>query len=490
VCCAAALSLARVRLVLVAIAMANAAETLSDLDRNLVVAVDQNDVEAAQQAIRNGAIVNCRVHRHGIFSIQTPLIMACQHLGNAVIVRMLLDAGANARWKDGYGLSAIAHACQNGHLSIVEALLNHDKDLLEIEDNVGRTTSFMAIYTPRSSRRHVDIVRFLLNRGANLQATSSTGMTMLMAAAQMNRRDIMRLLLDAHVDVESRDHTQQTALHYAACNNQFCVEAVRVLTEERNADILAVDKNGCTPFDAGDGYESLVKRITVGNIGGYFLQLYGNNMTRDHGRLAPHAILRSAEYSCVADGDYWHPPLLPLRIRLPLGTLAPAHFRALLHYLNTELIRNPDDSGKLPIHVACETNAPAEVLALLVEMDSATLLIADHTGSLPLHLLCCNGTTMPTKYASVRHLVEQGSICTLSARNHKGALPLHNLVASTNPTLRTVQYLIQSFPGAVTARTADAGLYPFMVAACDTSSASLSVIYELVRANPSLVVPR
>jgi hypothetical protein len=48
--------------------------------------------------------------------------------------------------------------------------------------------------------------------------------------------------------------------------------------------------------------------------------------------------------------------------------------------------------------------------------------------------------------------------------------------------------LIQSFPGSVAAPT-NAGHFPFMVAACETSSASLSVVYELVRANPALVVP-
>jgi hypothetical protein len=82
--------------------------------------------------------------------------------------------------------------------------------------------------------------------------------------------------------------------------------------------------------------------------------------------------------------------------------------------------------------------------------------------------------------------VEQGGAGTLAARNHNGALPLHNLLASTNPSLRTVQYLIQSFPGAVTVRTKE-GHYPFMVAACEASSASLSVVYELIRANPNFI---
>jgi hypothetical protein len=137
----------------------------------------------------------------------------------------------------------------------------------------------------------------------------------------------------------------------------------------------------------------------------------------------------------------------------------------------------------LPMHIACQANAPVEFLSMLVEMDPATLQIADRTGSLPIHLLCCRGTAA-TEYASVQYLVEQGGVGTLAARNHNGALPLHSLVASTNP----VQYFIRSFRGVVTAQTKE-GFYPFMVAACEASTASLSVIYESVRANPNLIIP-
>ena len=80
-------------------------------------------------------------------------------------------------------------------------------------------------------------------------------------------------------------------------------------------------------------------------------------------------------------------------------------------------------------------------------------------------------------YGSVRCLVEQGGVGTRAARNHQGALPLHNLCGSNYPALRTVQYLIHSFPRAVTVPTY-AGEYPFMVVAGEASGASLSVVYE------------
>ena len=123
---------------------------------------------------------------------------------------------------------------------------------------------------------------------------------------------------------------------------------------------------------------------------------------------------------------------------------------------------------------------------MLVAMDKAALQITDNDGSLPIHLLCKSGTT-PTDDASVRYLVEQGGVRTLKIRNHEGALPLHVLCGSTDPPLRTVQYLIQSSPGTVTAQT-NAGHYPFMIAAFNESPASLSVFYELIRADPNLFV--
>jgi ankyrin repeat protein len=264
-------------------------------------------------------------------------------------------------------------------------------------------------------------------------------------------------------------------LHYAVASD--AIEAMRELILQHNANMSAVNQNGKTPFD-------VISRRTDDPVVDQFLEIYGNKMTQDHGRLALHAILGAAEYS-YAGGRGFHPPLNPLQIRLPLGKLTLKHFRTLLHTLDTELIRNRDGSGKLPIHIACQNKAPVEVLALIMELDPTTLHVADHAGALPLHECCCG----VVDDSSVRCLVEQGGVGTLAARNHEGALSLHVLCGSTNPSLRTVQYLIQSFPGSVVAPTNE-GEYPFMIAACETASVSLSVVYELLRANPNLVVQR
>ena len=107
-----------------------------------------------------------------------------------------------------------------------------------------------------------------------------------------------------------------------------------------------------------------------------------------------------------------------------------------------------------------------------------------YSSALPLHE-CCRDMV---DYSSVRYLVEQGGVGTVTARDREGALPLHVLCGSTNPSQQTIQYLKQSFPAAVETQTYS-GQYPFMVAACKTATASLNVIYELVRAHPDLLVP-
>ena len=361
-------------------------------------------------------------------------------------------------------------------------LLNHDKELLEIEDCEGETPLACA-----AASGLLDIVRFLLERGANVHAATQSGRTVLMAACDYGQLEIMRLLLAAGAGVHALDRDRKNALHCAASSQSSftmgttaeSAAVVRELILQHNADMFAVDKKGNTPFDVACLSSSTRAAANA------FIELYANKLTAGHGQLAIHALLRTAKYS-FPENRAFHPPLSPpIQIHTPMGKLTLKHWRTLLQALGMNLIRNRDDNGKLPIHIACRTKAPVEVLALLSEEDSASLHVADSNGVLPLHD-CCSGAVDDT---SVRFLVEQGGVGTLAARDHQGALPLHYLCASTNSPLRTVQYLIQSFPGSVAVQTNDQ-LYPFMSAACESSAASLSVVYVIVRASAALVIAK
>ena len=426
----------------------------------LIDAVDRGDTETVLRLTQEGANVNVI----GSDS-ESLLCMACER-GHNEIVRILLDAGADARW------IAISRAISEGHLSIVQMLLQHDNGLLEAANNYGFTPLLSATLSHQSHIAH-----FLLDQGANACATTHDGKTTLLLECWCGPPDldIVRRLLAAGIEVDARDKDQHTPLHRAA--EYSVLEVVRELVVEHNANMFALDKNGNTPFDHAASYRSAERVCPL------LIECYIDKLTQEHGRLALHCILGLAEYSFSID-DEFHPPLNPLRIRLPLGQLTLHHLRNLFSNLDVELIRNRDERGMLPIHIACRNKAPVEVLALIAEQDATTLHMADYIGALPLHECCSDAEDD----SSVRFLVEQGGVGTLAARDHQGAVPLHIMCGSTNPSLRTVQYMIQSLPRSVAART-KAGQYPFVIAACSSSTASLSVVYELVRTNPGLVTP-
>ena len=370
-------------------------------DHNLLYAVTRFDVAGVQQALRQGANVNCI--NEGLPS--THLMRACVN-GYDDIVRILLNAGADARWISAGGSSAIHAAILGGHLSTVEMLLNHDNGLLEISDSNGVTPLLAAIQYGLS-----EIFHFLLDRGASALATTEDGLTALLLACRAGvDLAMVRRLLAVGVPVDARDETQCTALHYAAGSSR--IEFLRELIVEHNANMFAVETEGNTPFDS-----IRMRERSAGEKYACLIECYCNILTQEHGRLALHAVLAAAEYSFIEEYGF-HPPLNPLQILLPLGDFTLEHFRILLSTLDLELVRTRDDCGKLPIHIACHNRAPVEVLALILEKDAATLHVADDTGALPL-LECCRGAV---DNSCVRFLVEHGGVDTLAARNHEGAL--------------------------------------------------------------------
>ena len=136
----------------------------------------------------------------------------------------------------------------------------------------------------------------------------------------------------------------------------------------------------------------LIRHVVHGTVTPLFVTfsfVYGRKLTVDHGRLALHAILGAAKYSYDEDRGF-HPPMNPLRIVVTLGRLLVGHWRILrgsLYISRERMIRSRDDSGKLPIHIACRSKAPVEVLAWLTSIGDTLharwalrLTIRDHVG--------------------------------------------------------------------------------------------------------------
>jgi len=120
------------------------------------------------------------------------------------------------------GFTPLSLACFFGHEELAVWLINRGANL----DLAATNPMQVAPLHAASAGRHVEIVRALLEAGANPNARQQGGFTPLHAAAQNGDVDIARLLLDKGADREARAENNQTALDFALLRGHAAVAAV------------------------------------------------------------------------------------------------------------------------------------------------------------------------------------------------------------------------------------------------------------------------
>ena len=174
----------------------------------------------------------------------------------------------------------------------MQLLIHHDHNLLEISNSYGMTPLLYFIQKGQS-----EIIRFLLDRAANVHAAAKLGATTLMLACTRGNLDMVRLMLAAGVDVKARTHRrQESALHFAALEGHE--EVVRELVLVHNANMFAVDTNWRTPFDLACS-ENRSRTEDLTEVIHWLIQAYSNKLTQDHDRLALHELLNVSDYSYI-----------------------------------------------------------------------------------------------------------------------------------------------------------------------------------------------
>jgi ankyrin repeat protein len=175
--------------------------------------------------------------------------------GHEVVVRILIEEGAEVTAKDLYSYTALHLAADNGNMTVVKLLLENRADVdAKEEDN------WTALHLA-AQNGHEAVVELLLERGADVTARSTIGSTVLHLAAQNGYEVVVNLLLKHGADIEARENTNSSAaLHLAAKNG---AEAVIKLLLENGANIEAKDKDGSTALflAAVDGHEAVVRLL-------------------------------------------------------------------------------------------------------------------------------------------------------------------------------------------------------------------------------------
>jgi ankyrin repeat protein len=172
----------------------------------------------------------------------SPIHYATRH-NHIDAIRLLLEHGANVNSLNG-GTTPLHIASYNGNTNIISLLLDYDANLT-IYNKAGHLAIHVAV-------ENIDVFQQLLDKGADINAMTSNGGSVL-AVAIWNNAPILtiNLILNKGVDVNNIDNTPCTPLHVASsCNN---MEAAKLLLKH-GADInlkVQVNNVNITPMDMG-----------------------------------------------------------------------------------------------------------------------------------------------------------------------------------------------------------------------------------------------
>lgn len=134
---------------------------------------------------------------------ETALMMAAEQ-GYLKLVKLLLDRGADLTAQ---GLPALSSAARRGRLNVVKFFVERGVDVSQ----EGRGPDLIGVV----QNRHPDLLRYLLDHGADVNAHDSVGWTVLMEAANVDRMDMVELLLEHGADVSLTSKFGTTAIAVA-----------------------------------------------------------------------------------------------------------------------------------------------------------------------------------------------------------------------------------------------------------------------------------
>jgi ankyrin repeat protein len=159
-------------------------------NRDLIIAIANGNVELVIELIDAGADINYKYHRSidSISIVSTPFSVAIEK-GNLILVKLLLACGASLESDmDDAESTPIQDAAAFGHLEIVKYLI--EKGAKINATNFYNVTALLAAV----NNNRVEVTNYLLEHGANFTICNSEGKTALMYAKEKGYTEIIKLL--------------------------------------------------------------------------------------------------------------------------------------------------------------------------------------------------------------------------------------------------------------------------------------------------------
>lgn len=191
-------------------------------------------------------------------SDRASLVLAAKD-GNLPMVQSLLEKGVSPNVRDSEGVPALMWASEGGHIDIVKFLLDEGADV-----NAKRTKDGTTVLMETAEEGHTDVVKLLLERGAKVNVKrTKDGITALMEAADKCHADIIRLLLDKNAEVNAKTTDDGTTALMEA-SDEGCTETVKLLLDKGAKVNIQRTTNGTTALmEAAEGGRIEIVRLLL-----------------------------------------------------------------------------------------------------------------------------------------------------------------------------------------------------------------------------------
>ncbi|XP_054166727.1 ankyrin repeat domain-containing protein 17-like isoform X2 [Oppia nitens] len=212
----------------------------------LMEAASAGHLKLVELLIQHNAEVNAQTSQGN-----TPLMYACAG-GHEDVVRFLLKHGANVEDHNENGHTPLMEAASAGHVNVAAILVESGASINTHSNEFKESALTLACY-----KGHLEMVRFLLEAGADQEHKTDEMHTALMEASMDGHVEVARLLLDSGAQVNMPADSFESPLTLAACGGH--VELAMLLLE-RGANIEEVNDEGYTPLmeAAREGHEEMV----------------------------------------------------------------------------------------------------------------------------------------------------------------------------------------------------------------------------------------